>query len=562
MAMLSIFFMAVMVLMTIAIGIRAKEKAELQTMADLAAWRMSVTTSRAFNAFSVLNRVAIAHWIAVGSVNAGGLVHQILLENGNTSSTYNDPYLDQQSQRVFEALRRIETMQGWVWFNLMYNTTRSDTDARSVFYGVTNTWFLNPSIAPNKNEYIYMGSMSCREVCHATTDFRGDIFGWQDADIRESYLALMGSRLHPLAAGLEADGTSYANAYNTGFTVMTPQETTAGPSGPWPAPGSGGLWTSMEARSQFPSGTPSVHSIRVTSSRGGYQGNHTPNHTPGAALGSHEIDTDPISDWITLFENDDWDTATRLAQPSLKHRVDNRNDRGYGDDANNVSPRTLYQGFVGFIDYTAYPAGWPSNPPDYSLIGCSNTAGNNCMKGPWDAYGMPKLSMGIKRDYGRRAFFNGRAPWEILFTFNLSSTSDGRFSSTPALNSASQAPGGEFTNQVALAAGMAYYHRRPAPNVGTNTWEETPNMLNPFWRATLVPMDIDQHGKPPANFSSTKDTFRADNPASPDHQALWATGFRPGDVGNILMGWAGNHPELTDYYDEFVLKTGRYRGVH
>jgi hypothetical protein len=39
----------------------------------------------------------------------------------------------------------------------------------------------------------------------------------------------------------------------------------------------------------------------------------------------------------------------------------------------------------------------------------------------------------------------------------------------------------------AVANGIAYYHRRTA--IG-----EPPNMLNPFWRATLVPGEVDSHG--------------------------------------------------------------------
>jgi len=40
-------------------------------------------------------------------------------------------------------------------------------------------------------------------------------------------------------------------------------------------------------------------------------------------------------------------------------------------------------------------------------------------------------------------------------------------------------------NQVALSAGLAYYHR-PRPAAEGGGWREPPNFLNPFWRATLV----------------------------------------------------------------------------
>jgi hypothetical protein len=44
-------------------------------------------------------------------------------------------------------------------------------------------------------------------------------------------------------------------------------------------------------------------------------------------------------------------------------------------------------------------------------------------------------------------------------------------------------------NQVALATGITYYHRNMQN--AAQAWEEPPNFFNPYWRATLVPADID-----------------------------------------------------------------------
>ncbi|MCC6332443.1 MAG: hypothetical protein IT380_00485, partial [Myxococcales bacterium] len=38
--------------------------------------------------------------------------------------------------------------------------------------------------------------------------------------------------------------------------------------------------------------------------------------------------------------------------------------------------------------------------------------------------------------------------------------------------------------QTAWATGVVYYHRM-------DYWDEFPNLLNPFWRATLAPSDVD-----------------------------------------------------------------------
>lgn len=50
-----------MVMMTISIGTKIKEKMEVQTMADAAAYSQAIATARAFNAVSIMNRVGVAH---------------------------------------------------------------------------------------------------------------------------------------------------------------------------------------------------------------------------------------------------------------------------------------------------------------------------------------------------------------------------------------------------------------------------------------------------------------------------------------------------------------------
>ncbi len=87
--------------------------------------------------------------------------------------------------------------------------------------------------------------------------------------------------------------------------------------------------------------------------------------------------------------------------------------------------------------------------------------------------GQPKNFALIQRDYSARGQGD---PWNLNF----------KFSFTPSSSS-------EFDNRVlgvqtAISAGIAYYHRM-------NHWKEPPNLLNPYWRATLVPLDIDITGQ-------------------------------------------------------------------
>ena len=59
-----------------------------------------------------------------------------------------------------------------------------------------------------------------------------------------------------------------------------------------------------------------------------------------------------------------------------------------------------------------------------------------------------------------------------------------------------------------MATGIAYYHRR-------DHWDEFPNLLNPFWRATLAPIDVDDfptdmgRSLPGAEYRWQRDAFTA-----------------------------------------------------
>jgi hypothetical protein len=44
--------------------------------------------------------------------------------------------------------------------------------------------------------------------------------------------------------------------------------------------------------------------------------------------------------------------------------------------------------------------------------------------------------------------------------------------------------GMDISRQTSVSTGVTYYHRR-------DHWREPPNLLNPYWRATLATDDVD-----------------------------------------------------------------------
>jgi hypothetical protein len=97
-----------------------------------------------------------------------------------------------------------------------------------------------------------------------------------------------------------------------------------------------------------------------------------------------------------------------------------------------------------------------------------------------DAYGQPRTSVALRRDLTVQTF-----PWELHFSFPFSATGtprqwDGRGRELKEGVGA----GTDIRFQTAWSTGIIYYHR-------TEHWNEFPNLLNPFWRATLAPVDVD-----------------------------------------------------------------------
>jgi len=100
-------------------------------------------------------------------------------------------------------------------------------------------------------------------------------------------------------------------------------------------------------------------------------------------------------------------------------------------------------------------------------------------------YGQPVLYAVVQRDYSKIK----DDPWNLRFDFHFTSEgaefdNGGRRAGSKVKKGESNAAFSPYTYQVALSAGLAYYHRHDHA-------KEPPNFFNPFWRATLIPPEID-----------------------------------------------------------------------
>lgn len=118
-----------------------------------------------------------------------------------------------------------------------------------------------------------------------------------------------------------------------------------------------------------------------------------------------------------------------------------------------------------------------------------------------DNFGQPKNFAVIQRDYGVRVASGQPVdPWNLGFRFRFSPFRESGFDNRGLV----LADGTDISKQTALSAGITYYHRK-------GHWKEPPNLLNPYWRATLVPLTVDDQGE----------------------------GDVPDTLGDVGTGWAG-----------------------
>lgn len=120
---------------------------------------------------------------------------------------------------------------------------------------------------------------------------------------------------------------------------------------------------------------------------------------------------------------------------------------------------------------------------DYVLSSTDATKVNT----PDNLYGQPVLYAMLERDYSK--ITPRENPWSLRFDFHF--TPEGASFDNGGNQAGSKVKQGltdpklePFTRQVVLSAGLAYYHRH-------GNAREPPNFFNPFWRATLIPPEVD-----------------------------------------------------------------------
>jgi hypothetical protein len=477
---LTLMLLALMVLLTVSMGLRVREKMELQTLADAAAYSDAVATARTFNVIAVMNRTewsllvaqtATQAYISWASAYRGSLnvlrstVYPLMqAELALCQPPYRIPpaqikmtqwmqKLNQELQRVEQVwdgvdraasaqVRGLNGLQAAMYqndFAANYTTLdgliRSQNLARTIVEKAqgSSIWTLE---APEEGSKINLREISKNCSSGAVCDPMPSSNPQGGNSIDHQYEIYMGSR---------GDAFTTGRAGGAGMITARLNVVFAGFTGAAVYGGDGAAYRS----DQFDG---PLH---------GAEGN------PGAAQSDDHGDVS----WAGLMASCPV-FGTGSVEANVLANLSSNADRHTWSGGTCQNQDDTTHSLIGDIAGGNWPIVY-----DYNENKLSNKD---------DLQGQPKLYSLITRDYSKPTKdLKTAAPWIRNFNFSFSPNRTSRFD-----NRGLSTDDGKYDirKQATLATGLAYYHR-------SGDWAEPPNFMNPFWRATLVAPDIDAQGK-------------------------------------------------------------------
>jgi hypothetical protein len=540
---LTLLLITLMVMMTLSFSTKAKEKMELQQVADQAAFSNSVVTARAFNVVALLNRVEIAHMVAIAGIQAaasyaalyrGFLSGMVVGMQTRASEWYSrgscgscplcwgaaceaSAKLTRESMKLLDEDRRVNNEWtsvgtigaflggiGFLDWQVGLEALAYQASAMMVF-GVEMSAFVDMTnklddqdltreivahASGGSSEWVVPRGgteVNRREVGDVTTGIGAVMGAAQQATPfinQASVWAAMASRGNPWVTSRVGELGIIEDKLNT---VLNPPPTGGVPDIPrWVPRSLYGFYRRM-----FPPvpATDPVTTVRI--------------FTPGLAWGlgnSYFGMTEHAAGVPTLTD----DKGVRA------------DDHGFGNVSFWKAPTARYPvlsdapilisatstASAGAIPLVTNTHMWAGNfgmmggsdmpPPPHRLLPTSGVGiwplyiDYNASKAlmPQDAYGQPKNFAVVQRDYRNRP--TAADPWNLFFRFRLTDGPGQTFGQGTATDPRAIVlrDGTDISLQTALSTGIAYYHRY-------NHWREPPNLFNPFWRAGLSRANID-----------------------------------------------------------------------
>ncbi|MBJ6760130.1 pilus assembly protein [Myxococcaceae bacterium JPH2] len=491
---LTLLLMALMVLMTLGFGMRAKERVEIQMAADAAAYSEAVSVARTFNAIAVMNRAQVAHMVAMAGTQA------MISKSGQVYAAHQVACPGDVLEAAWFAADKAAAAQ-----------TRALQGQAGSLYSASLTLY-----SKLLTEQLGAQKLAARIAREANAELQAPAEGAAkslmevngDGPVPEESEVMQGQKTGTSPGGgcgavsgavCPAGGSTRPSLHATmGSLGWTWVHNRAGGSAGF---GSGNAASSAAFRHyNSPAGMdPSRYG--TVSGRNSWGHDHATVVIPTRCINPPKPPVVPVTGaWVMSDERqtrEDQHVYGARAPPG--QQPENAEEMG---DRHTLGTCVVCPGI------------WPF------AMGYNTTA---LGAGGGNQYGQPKLYSILFRDYASDSRRKHPDPWNLYFRFHFTEQSDTEFDNASPLGRI-QPTGREEVprNQVALAAGIAYYHR-PRPASAGGGWREPPNFLNPFWRATLVSAEGSDDDKPAESLSTAGFT---------DHAAalrqLDAAGYRGG----------------------------------
>jgi hypothetical protein len=491
---MSLLLLAAMVCMTLSFGTKAKERMELQQVADQGAYSTAVAVARSFNLLSTTNRVMLATEVAMLGINASssfaslwaGVVEAIVLYYGldlvlNQFPKFVCAPIPQcgcwgvffEGLRLFRAWGELMRVQGvlatldWpvavqanraslqsMWLYGGQVDTTIETFAKAVDNQKMTKNVMNASATgPEWTVPSAADNVAAREVGKIPYVDGALNVNMLMASDRHAVMAAMGSRGHPWTAGR-------GNFLSQAPSILNAQARAVF--------GADISFVFNDGNSYF--GAPfHTNNMFVTTSTAAVADDHAQAMARYTGPGCPAV-TLPVMAAAFVWSNAVPGYWVHAAGTGIGLPVPFDDVivilPAYGDNFHDISGLCALN----------CPSAW-TNFADYNLFKVA-FGGDN--------FAQPKLPVTVQRDM--RSRLGSPDPWNLLFNFRFQQSGAGKTFDTNDRNGIVLGDGTDISKQTALATGVAYYHRQ-------GHWREPPNLFNPFWRGGLTHSDIDDQAR-------------------------------------------------------------------
>lgn len=513
---LTMLLLVLMVTMTLSIGMKAREKIEMQTVADAAAYSNAVATARTFNGISLMNRAFVGNMVAMAGVESliswssyyraslhgvskaydlplafyaaiaaaqcpvGGpqcaCATQAVLDIQETKNKF-----EQEDQKLREKWDEADQKAGEEALLLQIGSVHSE---QNDLYSKLEESLLEAKLAGSIVKEANKGGRFGEELVALSNGatqavVRQELAGGERCAGKGAACTTRGNKQHFVHATMGSRGYSFVTGRGGGADII---------------------------RQKLKDLMPQRDSLDYFSNEGsGYfppQGSKTHSKTVDAT----ELWADDHGTILLTFNRGSapcpptfMGTSSPEAHVRSTHLDDKSDQHQWTGGQDSAPPHEHHT--MGYCRPEWCPGMWPFHM-DYN---------DNNVADRGDNWGQPKLYAVIQRDYSRPEMHPD--PWNLFFRFRFSP--EGTTFDNRGIKLSDSVGGEDISKATALSAGIAYY-KRAGPY-----WREPPNFLNPFWRATLVSAQTDKQGE-----QDIEKVLRESAPFSADvYQALKEKGY-------------------------------------